>query len=470
MELIRKILIGTVAGLMALSLVGTGVGEIYVIDGNWEYSTIDIATGSHYGYRSSIGVGTDGNIAIIHGDYFWDRLRLTHWNGTGWESEYISANDTAYTPDEFQISAAWSSSGVGHAVSVDSISDDILHTYWNGTGWETENISAAGCGRYTAIAVDSNGYPHIVYFDSAYDDVGGGSPDGLIYAAWNGASWDIEPIDANSDEEWYMYPSIAIDSNDKPHISYGMDTATDPLYYGEKTGVSWSLSPIITDRRCGRSDIVLDSNDKPHIAFSDWTNDCLGYVEKTGGSWVDTYIDCYEVYSPSIVLDEYNHPHIAYITLAYPGGADSNYATYDGYEWYGEIVDDTHDTLWYGTDIILYNETVHFTYQNFYMPDGGLKYATYNLTYMEWQDSNGIYGNVYLLPLYSEGRDTDITCSNDTFNTSTTANTTGYYIFDNLAAGFYWINATLHSYFDDNALVEVASGYNQTLLSGCDAL
>lgn len=81
-----------------------------------------------------------------------------------------------------------------------------------------------------------------------------------------------------------------------------------------------------------------------------------------------------------------------------------------------------------------------------------------------------IDGNVYFLPLYSEGRDTDITCSNDTFNTSTTANTTGYYIFENLAAGFYWINATLHSYIDNNALVEVVSGYNQTLLSGCDAL
>ena len=469
MELKKTILIGTIVGLIALSLVGTGAGEVYVVGGNWEYETIDTASGSAFGYRSSIGVGADNNIAIIHGDYNLDRLRLTHWNGTGWESEYISENNTAYSPDDFQISAAWDSNGIAHAASVNYSQTGIFHTYWNGTGWETENISATGCGMYTAIAIDSNEYPHIVYFDSAYDDVGGGSPYGLIYAAWNGASWDIESIDANSDGEEYIYPSIAIDSNDKPHISYIRDTATDPLWYGEKTGVSWVISQVITDRRCNRNDIALDSNDKPHIAFSDWTNLCLGYVEKTGSSWDETYIDCGRYgWSPSITLDEYDYSHIAYINDS-SFNANLRYATYDGYNWYGEIVDDTQDTLWYGTDIIIHNETVHISYQR-YRSDQGLKYATYNLTYMEWEESHGIYGNVYLLPLYSEGRDTDITCKNDTFNTSTITDDTGYYIFDNLDIGNYWINASLYNYIDNSALVEVVEGYNQTLLDGCDAL
>ena len=468
MELIRKILIGTIAGLIALSLVGTGAGEIYVIDGNWEYDIIEPGDASKsVGWYSSIGVNSDGNIAIIHADYDWYKLRETHWNGTGWESEYISVNDTAVIHDVYTVSAAWDSNGIAHAASSDWVTDDVMHTYWNGTGWETENASEAGCSRYVSIAVDSNGYPHIVYFDSAYDLVGGGSDYGLIYAKWNGASWDIEPIDANNDN-WYYYPSIAIDSNDKPHVSYSIDITNEQLWYGEKTGVSWTLVPVVTDIRCLMSNIALDSNDKPHIVFSDWTNDCLGYVEKTGSSWDETYLDCNKVYAPSITHDENDHPHIAYIVFA-PFNANLAYAMYDGYNWYGELVDDTQDTFWYGTDIMLHDETVHISYQR-YQSDIGLKYATYNLTYMEWEDSHGIYGNVYLLPLYSEGRDTDITCSNDTFTTSTTANTTGYYIFDNLDPGYYWINATLHSYFDNNALVEVVSGYNQTLLSGCDAL
>lgn len=470
MELKKNILTGILAGLIALSLVGIGAGEIYVIDGNWEYETIDTATGSEYGYRSSIGVGTDGNIAIIHGDYWWDRLRLTHWNGTGWESEYISANWTANQPDEFYISAAWDSNGIAHAVSIWGAQTNVYHTYWNGTGWESENVSTTGCTRQVSIATDSNGYPHIAYIDSAYDDIGGGSPYGLMYAVWNGISWDIEPIDAGA--TYYSDCSIAIDSNDKPHVSYLYGFGGhEHLWYGEKTGVSWTLVPIRTDIRCGTNDITIDSNDKPHIVFCDYTNDCLVYEEKTGSSWSETYFDCVnEPLCPSITLDEYDHPHIAYNGINVSFNGNLYYAMYDGYNWYGEVVDDTQESLWYGTGIILHNETVHISYQNYYIPDAGLKYATYNLTYMEWEDSHGIYGNVYLLPLYSEGRDTDITCSNDTFSTSTTANTTGYYIFDNLDPGNYWINATLHSYFDNNAIVEVVSGYNQTLLDGCDGL
>ena len=477
MELRKTILTGTIVGLLALSLAGTGAGEIYVIDGNWEYETIDIATGSSYGWWSSIGVDSDGNIAMIHGNYYWEKLRETHWNGTGWESEYISENWTAWLDDDLEVQGAWDSNGVAHAVHAYWTTPlrEVLHTYWNGTGWETETVTSnVGQADYVAIAVGPNGYPHIVYVDGGYDDVGGGSPWGLIYAVWNGVSWDIGPIDAGS--EPYTEPSITVDSNNKPHISYIYRNLNVPLgeypelWYGEKTGVSWTLVPIRTDIVCGKNDIIMDSNDKPHIVFSDYTNDCLVYEEKTGSSWSETYFDCVnEPLSPSIILDDNDHPHFAYIIDA-PFNANLAYAMYDGYNWYGEVVDDTQDTFWYGTDIMIHDGTVHISYQQFFTPDAGLKYATYNLTYMEWSESHGIYGNVYLLPLYSEGRDTYITCKNDNFSTSTTANNTGYYIFETLATGFYWVNATLHSYFDNNALVEVVSRYNQTLLNGCDAL
>ena len=471
----RNVLIGMlVVGLVTVCLVGVGAGETFVIDGNWEYETIDTATGSSYGWWSSIGVNPDGNIAIIHGggdNDNWERVRYTHWNGSGWESEYVSENGTSeHVSDELQVQAAWDSSGVAHVVSAywSTPLREVLHTYWNGTGWETETVtSSVGQADYVAIAVDSNGDPHIVYGDSNYDYVGGGSNRGLIYAKWNGVSWDIEPVDAGSTD--YAYPSITTDSNNDPHISYSVGYNEGVLWYGKKVGASWTLVPIITDIRAESSEIKLDSNDKPHIAFSDWTNHCLGYVEKTGSSWEETYLDCGNYgWSPSLTLDEYDHPHIAYISDA-SFNANLAYAMYDGYNWYGELVDDTQDTFWYGVDIMLHEGSVHISYQR-YQSDVGLKYATYNLTYMEWEDSQGIYGNVYLLPLYSEGRDTDITCSNDTFNTSTTADNTGYYIFENLATGFYWINATLHSYFVDNALVEVVEGYNQTLLSNGDAL
>ncbi len=454
----RNVMVGILVGMMVVCLVGTGLGEVYIIDGNWEYETIDTASGSKYGYLSSIGVNADGNIAMIHGDCLVNRLRVTQWNGTGWESDYISAIDSVRFPDLY-ISAVWDSNGTGHAVSVDCSTYDVLHTYWNGTGWETEIASEAGYAEFSAIAVDSNNYPHIVYYDGFYDT----GVVGLVYAAWNGASWDIEPIDVNSDSDEYEYPSIAIDSNDKPHISYRMCPGT--LYYGEKTGVSWVLTPIISGRNCQMTNIALDSDDNLHIVFSDWDDDYrLGYVEKVGSSWDEIYFDCVG-YCPSITFDENDRPYIAYTGSPY----SLRYAMYDGYEWYGEVVD-TGETRWFGTDILLYNETVHISYQEYYTPDAGLKYATYNLTWGEWEYSHGIYGNTYLLPLYSPGKDAVITCENDTFSTSTTVNTTGYYIFDKLAAGIYWINATLYNYINNIAIVEVVAGHEQTTLDNCDEL
>lgn len=87
-----------------------------------------------------------------------------------------------------------------------------------------------------------------------------------------------------------------------------------------------------------------------------------------------------------------------------------------------------------------------------------------------WNNSYGIYGNIYLLPFYSEEEDVNIVCSNDSFSNSTTTNSTGYYMFDELVAENYWINVSLYNYIDNSVLVEVISNFNESLLNNCDAL
>ena len=101
--------------------------------------------------------------------------------------------------------------------------------------------------------------------------------------------------------------------------------------------------------------------------------------------------------------------------------------------------------------------------------DDGYLYAITEICTFD-PEQHGIYGWVYDTSFYEVLKDTNIICSNASWSDSTTSNTTGYYIFDNLAAGMYWINATLHSYIDNNALVEVVSGWNESLLNNCDAI
>ena len=78
-------------------------------------------------------------------------------------------------------------------------------------------------GWYTSLALDSNGHPHISYYDYTNGD--------LKYAIWTGSSWNIESVD--TDGNVGRYTSIALDNNDNPYISY-YDYSKGDLKYAKK--------------------------------------------------------------------------------------------------------------------------------------------------------------------------------------------------------------------------------------------
>ncbi len=91
------------------------------------------------------------------------------------------------------------------------------------------------------------------------------------------------------------YSSLALDSNNKVHISY-YNWAKESLKYATNTSGSWVIRTVegidsVTDDVGMYSSIAADSSDNVHIAYYDLTNGHLKYATNASGSWVTTTAD-----------------------------------------------------------------------------------------------------------------------------------------------------------------------------------
>jgi hypothetical protein len=117
-------------------------------------------------------------------------------------------------------------------------------------------------GEYNSLALDSNDNPHISYYGN----------DNLKYAIWNGSGWVSQTVDAPGTVG--QFNSLALDSNDDPHISY---YSNNNLKYATWNGSGWVMQTIDTGGM-RFSSLALDSNDAPHISYYDAIDEDLNYA------------------------------------------------------------------------------------------------------------------------------------------------------------------------------------------------
>jgi hypothetical protein len=224
--------------------------------------------------------------------------------------------------------------------------------------WQTTTVDDAGeVGTYTSLALDVEDLPHISYRDYRRMD--------LRYAHFDGATWISETVDAVDDAG--LYTSLALDSTDQPHIVHcakaiGAPASLTRIRYASTDGVTW-ISETIDSAGLGGAytSLALDSHDRPHISYYHSPTGDLAYVRHDGADWItETVVSAGDGGGyTSLALDRADHPHISYYDGA---NGDLRYATHDGVAWISDTVDSGGDVGLYTSLALDSDDRPHIGY------------------------------------------------------------------------------------------------------------
>ena len=251
------------------------------------------------------------------GPYSDSDLRYAWWDGSGWNIQIVdtdgdvgSHSSIALTSTEYpHIAYRRSYHGM-----FGTDASELKYTRWNGSAWNIEIVEHTSGDIFLSdrsLAIGSDDLPHISYSGKIGDEYY------LKYATWNGSDWEIEAIDSVGD--YAAYTSLALDSNGRPHISYN-DRSDGDLKYTRWNGSGWEIEVVDSDFDVGwENPLALDSEDRPHLAYIDqggWDppDNNLKYARKVCGTWRAETVDSSGIvqFQVSIAMNESDYPHIAY--------------------------------------------------------------------------------------------------------------------------------------------------------------
>ncbi len=269
------------------------------VTGTWNISTVD--NSANVGMASSIAVDGNGKVYISYYDVTNGKIKLADTATGGWTineiatvgANYINASTSIVLPPTFNYT-----SGYAYISFYDITNGDLKCAtvqFLNGFAQPASIAvvdSTGDVGRYNSMTMDKNGKLHISYFDATNGD--------LKYATNGTGSWLTYTIDSAGVVG--LYTSIKTDSNGNVHISY-LDTGASA---GDKrlkyiTNASGSWAPITIDNSFSGetvhdgeyTSIALDDNNKPHISYYDWDYGALRHATNAtqygywGWEWVD---------------------------------------------------------------------------------------------------------------------------------------------------------------------------------------
>jgi hypothetical protein len=284
------------------------------------------------GWDISLGIDSSDNphISYYGMEYINQYLKYAHHDGSGWQIARLdggicsTAGTSCVTNDDCPggetcdgnvgryTSLALDSDGDPHISYGDYESYDLKYIYYDSNPREWSLPQVVGkMFNSTSLALDSSNRPYISYWDYS------GSYD-LKCIYYNGDIWTtFQPPVPEIPSIAILSVSLVLDTSDNPHISYhfGFHDGADisDLRYAKYNGSSWSIEALDDDGSEGSyTSLALDSSGNPHICYYDDTDVALKYIYYVGSAWADPQtVNSNGIYC-SITLDSNDKPHISY--------------------------------------------------------------------------------------------------------------------------------------------------------------
>lgn len=279
----------------------------------------------------TLALDTDGQPHVVYGG---NHLYYAWRDGTRWYTETV---DSAESVGRY-ASLALDSDDHPHIGYYDAVNKNLKYATWDGSSWTVQTVDdRRDVGLGVSLALDSAGHPHLVYYDRTNQDF---HYTRWKYVHWDGSTWIIEPVDGTASWHDWGQASLTLDSQDRPHISYGQG-ADASLKYATKVGGAWTVQTVDTGIGSGVvSSVAVDSDDQPHISYEveSVSPHEIRYARWNGTSWYTQTVAQINAWGggyPSLVLDSAGQPHISFHDW---GDSQVKYARWDGSAWIIENV------------------------------------------------------------------------------------------------------------------------------------
>ena len=169
-------------------------------------------------------------------------LRVMRWDTptTSWIDDVVDVEE-----DLGQFSSLVVDGNTAHVAYYDAINRDLKYTRYQidppaaVPGYPETVVATGEVGAYCSLALDSAGNPRISYQDRTANFQ-------LMYIAYDGAVWQTpETVDDGglSMDDVGSYTSIAVDANNRAHISY-YDETNNVLKYAYWNGSKWVIEVV----------------------------------------------------------------------------------------------------------------------------------------------------------------------------------------------------------------------------------